>query len=308
MDWNDLRLFLAVARHGSIRGAAQELCVNQSTVNRRMDVLEHDLNLVLFDRTTRGFMLTEQGRAIAAAAAPMQEQSDSVLAQAERLQRNLAGTLKITAPQTVGVILVMPIIEVFRRRHPDVMIHYDASERRFDLNAGEADIAFRAGLNEPDASLVFDLVHVHKWAVYCSPAFAKQHGMPTCTAELRRFPVVALGGAIGSGPLNAWFMSHVDPARISGIASSIPNMASVLHAGLGLGILPMLAGHRESSLIRCFGPIREIESRMWLVTTHEARHTPRVAAFVKTALKWFHDGNGLFLEGTDDPTASQSLK
>lgn len=308
MDWNDLRLFLSVARHGSIRGAATELCVNQSTVNRRMDVLEHDLNLVLFDRTTRGFVLTEQGRAIAAAAEPMQARSDCVLAEAARLQRTLAGTLKITAPLTVGVILVMPIIEVFRRRYPDVMIDYDASEKRFDLHADEADVAFRAGFSEPDSTLAFDLVHIHQWAVYCGPAFAKKHGMPTCTAELRDFPVVTLGGAIGSGPRNAWFMSHVDPARISGLASSIPNMANVLHAGLGVGILPMLTGRQEANLVRCFGPIPEIESKMWIVTTPEARRTPRVAAFVATALQWFRDGNGAILERDDPETAAHSLK
>lgn len=298
MDWNDLKLFLTVARAGSIRAAAMELCVNQSTVNRRMDVLEHDLNLVLFDRSTRGFVLTEQGRAIAGAAAPMHEMAERVRAEAERLRRSLAGTLKITAPQTMGVTYVAPIIEAFRLRHPDVIVEYDGSEGRADLHAGEADVALRAGYVAPDDSFAADLVHEHQWAVYCSQAFADRNGMPSCVDDLGRFAVVRLGGAVGEGPGNVWFMGHVDPARISGAASSVPNMANILHAGLGVGILPMITAKQEPNLRLCFGPVPELATRMWLVTTHEARRVPRVSAFIKVALSWFRDGNAALVDGT----------
>ena len=297
MDWNDLKLFLAVARTGSIRAAAIEQGVNQSTVNRRMDVLEHDLNLVLFDRSTRGFALTEQGRAIADVAAPMEPEAGRVLAEAEKLRRSLRGTLKITAPQTVGVLFVAPIIEAFRSRYPDVLVEYDGSEKRFDLHAGEADVAFRAGFAEPDQSHAFDLVHQHQWGVYCSPAFAQRHGMPACMEDIRRFAVVALSGAIGAGPANEWFMRHVDPSRISGVASSVPNMANILHAGLGIGILPVVSALQEKTFCLCFGPIPELTSQMWLVTTPEARRKPRVAAFVKVALAWFREGGARRIEG-----------
>lgn len=297
MDWNDLKLFLAVARTGSIRGAATELGVNQSTVNRRIDVLEHHLNLVLFDRSTRGFALTEQGRAIADVAAPMETDAARVLTEAEHLRRSLRGTLKITAPQTVGVLFVAPIIEAFRSLYPDVLVEYDGSEKRFDLHAGEADVAFRAGFAEPDPSHAFDLVNQHHWGVYCSPTFAQQHGMPACMEDIRHFAVVALSGSIGGGPANEWFMRHVDPARISGVASSVPNMANILHAGLGVGILPVVSAFQEKTLCMCFGPIPELTSRMWLVTTPEARRKPRVAAFVKVALAWFREGEARRIEG-----------
>lgn len=299
MDWNDLKLFLTVARAGSIRAAATELCVNQSTVNRRMDVLEHDLNLVLFDRSTRGFVLTEQGRAVAGAAAAMHDLAGRVHAEAERLRRSLAGTIKITAPQTMGAMYVAPIIEVFRRLHPDVQVEYDGSERRADLLAGEADVALRAGYVVPDDNYSADLVHEHHWAVYCSPTFADRNGIPACLDDLRRFAVVRLGGAIGDGPGNAWFMRHVDPAKVSGAASSVPNMANILHAGLGIGILPMITARQEHNLRLCFGPVPELTTRMWLVTTREARRNPRVVAFTKVALTWFREGNATMVEAAE---------
>lgn len=301
MDWNDLKLFLAVARLGSIRAAAQELGVNQSTVNRRMDVLEHDLNLVLFDRSTRGFVLTGQGSAIAEAATPMQAQSDRVRVEAERLRRCLTGSLKITAPHSVGVAYVAPIIEAFRTRFPQVLVEYDGSERRFDIAAGEADIAFRYAYAAPDASLASDLVDEQPWGIFCSRSFAERHGKPACLEDLGRFPVVALGGTIGSTPQHEGFMRQVDPARISGVASSVPNMRNVLHSGLGVGVLPYLAAALEENLCLCFGPLPELTSRMWLVTTPEARREPRVAEFLKIAVAWFRN------HAAGEPSARASL-
>lgn len=295
MDWNDLRLFLAVARLGSIRAAAAELGVNQSTVNRRMDVLEHDLNLVLFDRSTRGFVLTAQGSAMAEAAAPMQAQADRVRAEAERLRRTLTGRLKLTAPHSVGVAFIAPIIEAFTARHPQVLVEYDGSERRYDIAAGEADIAFRSTFEAPGPALAFDLLAEQPWGVYCSRNFAARHGKPACLEDLGRFPVVALGGAVGGTPQHESFMRHVDPARISGVAASVPNMRNVLHSGLGVGVLPYLAADLEENLCLCFGPLPELTARMWLVTTHDARREPLVAAFVKIATAWFQTragGNG----------------
>jgi DNA-binding transcriptional LysR family regulator len=289
MDWGDLRLFLAIARLGSVRAAAAELGVNQSTVNRRMDVLEHDLNLTLFDRTTRGFMLTETGAAIAVVAGPMQAQAEAVHTEADRLRRKLTGTLMLTGPQALGVTFAAPVIAEFRRHYPDVMVAYDGSERRLDLLAGEADIAFRAGFTQPEGKLVSDMMLPTDWSVYCSAEFARRSGMPSGLDEVGRFAVVALGGLIGASPANAWFMALVDPDRVTGMANSVPNMAAILHAGLGIGILPCVVGDNESGLMRCFEPVPELRSWVWLTTTPEARRNPRVAAFVKVALKWFRE-------------------
>ena len=291
MDWNDLRLFLAVARLGSIRAAAGELGLNQSTINRRMDVLEHDLRLTLFDRTTRGLALTEAGQAVAAAARPLQAEVAAIGALAARLARQAGGMIKVTAPQTTAVLMIAPLIAEFSRRHPDILVEYDGAEEVLDLHAGEADVAFRAGAVPPDASLHADLVVNHRWAVYCSTARARLKGIPHCVEDLRRFDVVALGGAIGKGPGNLWFMQQVDPRRITGVASSVPNMAHILHAGLGVGILPTLTGDQERGLQRCFDPIPELTTHMWLVTTPEARRVPRVAALVGVALEWFKEFN-----------------
>ena len=292
MDWNDLRLFLAVAQHGSIRAAGEHLGVNQSTVNRRMDVLEHDLKLRLFDRSTRGLALNAAGRAIADAAAPLSGLVTNVLQGADAQRRALTGSIKITAPSTAAIAFVAPIVEIFRAKFPDIRVEYDGSEARLDLHKGEADVALRAGPKPPDDSLHADLIHDHEWALYCSTGYAAQHGVPTCLAELRQFDVVDLAGAIGTRAGHQWMMQFADPARIAGTAQSVPNMRDILYAGLGVGTLPIMTGNRELGLVRCFDPIPELNTQMWLVTTHEARRVPRIAAFVEVALQWYRDGHG----------------
>ena len=292
MDWNDLRLFLAVAERGLIRAAADHLGVNQSTVNRRMDVLEHDLKLRLFERSTRGLALNAAGQAIVCAAAPLENCVTTVMQTADVQRRALTGTVKITAPLTSAIVFVAPIVEVFREKYPDIRVDYDGTEVRLDLHKGEADVALRAGLEPPDASFCADLIHDHEWALYCSTGYAARHGMPASLAELRLFDMVDLVGAIGARPGHQWLMRHADPARISGAAHSVPNMKDILYAGLGVGTLPVMTANLEPGLVRCFAPIPELMTQMWLVTTHEARRVPRIAAFVEVALQWFRDGHG----------------
>ena len=77
-DWNDIRLFLAVAESGSALGAARLLGLNQTTVTRRMDVLERQLGLTLFERRTMGYRLTEDGEVLLAAARPMGELANAI--------------------------------------------------------------------------------------------------------------------------------------------------------------------------------------------------------------------------------------
>ena len=285
MDWNDLKLFLAVARFGSIRAAAEELGLNQSTVNRRLEVLEHALKLQLFDATTRGHVLTAQGQALVDAAAPMQAQAEAVAQTALLMARRMAGTLKITAPQTMFKEHVAPVIAEFHLSHPDVHLNYDGSERLLDLLAGEADIAFRAGDVPPDPRFRADKMQDHLWAIYCSAAYAARRGVPTSVAGLAGHDVVALGGRIGQRPGNQCFMAQLAGAQVTGIAEGVPNMQQILLAGLGVGTLPCITGDAEPDLQRCFAPLPELTTALWLVTTAEQSRDPRVQAFVSLAIK-----------------------
>lgn len=283
MNWDDLKLFLAVARLGSIRAAAQEMGVNQSTVNRRLECLEHALKVTLFDATTRGHVLTAQGQAMVEAATPMQVAADTVVQAAHLASRQMAGSLKITGPQALFQNHIAPILAQFHQSHPGIHLQYDDNERILDLLAGEADIAFRAGWIAPDDRLWSVKWQENPWAIYCSPAYAALRGKPTCITDIYNHDLVHLGGVIGNGPGAQWFMGQLPDIKISGLAESVNSMQKILTAGLGVGMLPKLAGE-TSGLTRCFDLPPEINANVWLVTTHALSRDNRVKAFVALAM------------------------
>lgn len=286
-DWDDIRLFLAVARAGSTRAAAAELGLNQTTVARRMEGLEHALRLRLFERTTRGFALTDQGTALREAAAPMLEAARALERRAEALGRSLRGRIRVTAPEAVFTHLVAPIVAEFRRDHPEVLIDWDSSEGFADLAAGEADLAFRATIAPGDGRLHGVKLSDVAWSAYASRAYAADHGVPASIGELRGHPVVAYAGPIAQRPGDRWFMAHADPSRIGGSSNTVTNVASILRAGVGVGCLPCFHGDREPGLLRCFAPPREMQTAIWLLTTPERARAPQIAAFMRLAVARF---------------------
>ncbi len=90
-EWSDLRIFLAVAREGSTLAASRVLTMNQTTVSRRIEALEHALGLGLFTRTTRGFAQTPQGQALMARMEAVEVAALDVEVEATRLTRDLTG-------------------------------------------------------------------------------------------------------------------------------------------------------------------------------------------------------------------------
>lgn len=281
--WDDVRLFLAVAEAGSTRAAGLALGLDQTTVARRMDGLERTTGLRLFERTTKGFSLTDQGQTFRDAARPMNEAARTLEGRAGELARGLSGTIRLTAPESIMNGIVAPIVAEFRRLHPEVMFDYDASERLVDLAAGEADLAFR-GVNAPSDDRLWGLkLSDCAWAVYGSEGYAKAHGLPRSVEEMRDHAVVAYAGPAGRRPGDVWLMSHVDPARVVGSSNTVTNVIGLLRSGLGLGALPCANGDAEPGLRRCFAPPPEMMTALWLLSTPERARSPRIGAFARFA-------------------------
>lgn len=151
MEWNDIHLFLVVARHGSIGSAARELQLSHPTVARRLRILEDEVGQVLLQRHTTGVVLTDAGEA---ALPVVKEVEGPVLA----MQRKIAGegdhaegTLRIAAFDWFAEYLLPPVLHELTRHYPRIVPQLIIGHRSFSLSRREADIAFRAGpFNEPD--------------------------------------------------------------------------------------------------------------------------------------------------------------
>ncbi len=279
-DWNDLRIFLAIAHSGSALAAAKELNLNQTTVTRRMDALEHALGVGLFFRDARGSHLTPEAEVLLTHARQVEAAVLRVDGEAGRLKRNISGVIRITAPEVIMAMFVGPLTLRFRRQHPEVRFDYISAEHRLDLAKGEADIAFRAGgVLEGDTLISIGLPDVY-WAAYCSHGYAATHAAPNGLAQMAGQRVIGYGPGISQMSVSKIFMAQIDAADIVGTSNSVPNMAGMIKAGLGIGILPCLSGDLFPELQRCFAPLPEMSTAWWIVAAPEAHNLAPVRRFM----------------------------
>jgi DNA-binding transcriptional LysR family regulator len=142
-DWNDLRSFLAIARQGSLQGAARTLGVNHSTVFRRLNALEARLGARLFDRSARGYALTAGGEHMLASAERVE---DEILGLEHRLlggDVRLSGTLRVTTTDTLVHGVLGPHLRAFQTAYPAIELELITGNAFFDLYKREADVALR---------------------------------------------------------------------------------------------------------------------------------------------------------------------
>ena len=196
-DWNDLRIFLAVARNGSALAAAQKLNLNQTTVSRRIDALEHALGICLFLRDTRGSTLTPQGSHLLLHAEAVESAARAFDGEAGRLRRDLSGEICVTAPEVIMAQFIGPLTQNFRTLHPEIRFAYLSAEHHLDLAKGEADVAFRAGSEIVGDTLVRVALPDVIWSAYCSERYRDKSGMPDRVADLRQHSIVTYGSTAG---------------------------------------------------------------------------------------------------------------
>ena len=283
-EWSDLRIFLAVAREGSTLAASRLLNMNQTTVSRRIEALEHALGLGLFIRTTRGFALTPQGQALLHKIEAAEVAALDVAVEATRLTRDLSGSIRVTGPEAMMTHLISPIMLAYRAMHPEVRFENLSAEHRVSLEKGEADIAFRATNGELGGDTLISVrLPSITWGVYCSEDYVQRHGKPTSMNDLKDHAIVAYSGIVATLHFSLAFMSFVADAQVATTSNSIPNMAGAVRAGLGVGLLPIMVGLATPSLVLCFPPPIETDSHWWLMTSPDAYQQPRVRSFMAFA-------------------------
>src|SRR5690348_1433197 len=151
MEWSDLRVFLAIAREGTLGAAARKLGQTQPTMGRRLQALEHAVGHRLFQRTRSGFVLTDEGAAVLPHAERMEEEALALQRQLTGQEKQLDGMLRITSSDWFAEYLLAPVLAEFSGRHPCVVIELLTDSRFFSLSRREADLAFRIQpFDEPD--------------------------------------------------------------------------------------------------------------------------------------------------------------
>ena len=275
MNWDDLRIFIAVARTGRLYKAGQKLRLDHATIARRVASLEKALGAKLIDRSPAGVSLTEDGASLLVHAerveAELQYVSEILGGHVERL----SGPVRVAAPESFGALLLASNLEAFRVRYPDIRIELLSSAQAVSLSKREADIVISPRRPERGRVFVKKLVEL-QMGLYASESYISRRGRPKTLDDLRSHDFVTHidHEAAPSGPNVA--EQVIADAHIVFSGPSDAQLTAVT-MGLGIGLLHHFAGRRDGRLVRLLPQIH-VDREYWALLHADHRRTPRVRA------------------------------
>ena len=276
MDWDNVRVFLAVARAGQFVAAAKRLRLDHATVSRRVAALEAALGARLFDRRTTGARLTSAGERFLAAAEEMESAFLHAQAEISDVDVELAGVVRIGAPDGFSTYYLAPALRDFVERNPAVRIQLAPVPQLTPLARREVDVV--VGLDKPEEGrFVARKLTDYSLGIYASAAYLAERGAPRDVGDLAGHRLI--------GYIEEYaFSSALDYVReLYGGASTLFECASAatqfeaLRAGLGLGVVHDYIARRFPDLARVL-PERRAARAYWLVTHEDTRGLGRVRA------------------------------
>ena len=274
-NWNDLRVFLAVLRAGSLRGAARLLRLNHATVNRRLTGLEAAFGTRLFDRTRAGLVPTQAGEDLLATA----ERVEDELLKAQRdiagRDGHLDGRIKVSLPYAVMKGFLATDLHAFSDRYPGIALDLELTDRFSDLAQLEADVSIRMAHDVTGDAVGRRLMQYAK-TIYAAPDVAERLD-PSSDGGDASPDWLGWPGADGS---NAW--SRGTPFPRLAVRHNLPSHALQLEAakaGMGIAMLPCFLGDPEPGLVRVPGAAPLPDRSIWLLLRAGLRTTARVRAF-----------------------------
>ena len=285
MNWDDVRIFLAVARAGQILGAARRLDLNHATVSRRVAALEKSLGAKLFRRLTTGSELTAEGQRFLIVAERIE--ADMIAARADIAGESdeVSGTVRIGAPDGFGVAFLAPRLGALTERHPQLTIQLVPVPRSFSLSRREADIAITVE-RPTEGRLVAAKLVDYTLGLYAARAYVERNGLPATQGELRRHrlvgyvPDLVISPSLDYGPemLPGW-QAHF------AVSSSLGQVEAV-RAGAGIGILHSFIARAHDDLVPvpAAAPIRRAYWLVYHETVRPLRRVQAVCAFIAAAV------------------------
>lgn len=190
-DLNDTLIFVKVVEHGSFIAAANSLRLPKTTVSRKVQELETRLGAQLLHRTTRKLGLTEAGNIYYEHCQSIARELSEAESAVSQLQGGPRGWLRFTAPYSIGIDKIAPLLGQFHARHPEVRVEMLLSNEPMDLIGSEIDVALRIG-SLPDSNLVARRLGTLSTQVYASPHYIARFGEPLHPDDLQHHRVLAM--------------------------------------------------------------------------------------------------------------------
>lgn len=270
MDWENLRHFLAVARIGTLSGAARALQVDHATVGRRLAALESELQVNLVDRLPRACRLTPLGQQVFQQVQAMEEGAYAIERLLQVARAPLDGKVALSAPPILVAQLLAAHLPEFGRRHPGLQLAISAQGQQVSLARREADVALRLVRPEDPSYVVRRIGRMH-FGLYASGNYLHLH-------RPAEWEFIAFDAQLEEMPQQQWLLALATGRRVVCKLNDISGHLAVARAGAGVAGLPCFLGDADPGLQRLEPDCKPFFRDIWLLVHRDLRRSAPVRA------------------------------
>jgi DNA-binding transcriptional LysR family regulator len=276
MDWDNIRIFLRVARAGQFSAAASQLRIDNGTVGRRITALEKSLGVRLFDRQTTGCVLTGAGDRLYKAAEEVESQLLRAQGDLSQSDLELSGTVRIAAPDGFTTLFLCSRLGRLKAQYPALTVQLVPMSRTFSLSKREADLAITIERPEEGRLSIRKLID-YSLHFYAAKTYLAERGCPQRLEDLQGHCLLTyVQDLIFADQLN--FMPELYGPTYSRLeCSTAVGQLEAVRGGAGIGILHDYAARRDEQL-QIVLPDTVFERSYWIVTHLDMRELSRVRA------------------------------
>jgi len=269
-DWENIRHFLAVARIGTLSGAARSLKVDHATVSRRLSALEEEIKTRLVERLARSCKLTPIGQRVFELAQAMEEDAYAIERFLDASRSPLSGKVTLSAPPVLVANFLAKHLANFRLAHPGVQLSVSAQAQQVSLSRREADIALRLVRPKEGTSVARKLGRM-PFDLYASRDYPHLHN-PSA------WEFIAYDAAFADMPQQRWLMSVARGRPIACEISDINGHLAAAQAGAGVAGLPCFLADTDAKLQRVAYDGERFSRDIWMAVHKDLRRSPHVRA------------------------------
>lgn len=272
MNWDDVKVFLAIARKGTLGAAGRLVGQSQPTMGRRLRALEASLGQVLFQRTPEGLVLTDEGLAVLAHAEHMEADALAFARKLDATGSQLQGMLRVSSSDWFGLHILTPICAELTRRHPLVTVELLTDSRLVSLARREADLATRiVPFDEPDV-IQRRLMHI-PYALFSAIEGEEPGDKPV--------RLVTMDARFSEMPDALWLRTTFPGGRIVFRSNNRHVQAAACAAGVGFAVLPAPLGDSHPGLKRVKQHPSPPGRDVWMGYHRDLRQLPRLRALLE---------------------------
>jgi len=276
-DWNDLRYFLELSRQGKLVRAAARLHVDHTTVSRRIGALEKQLDVRLFDKSPRGYQLTDAGLRLLPMAEKIEAQSLDLYQDISGKDARLSGTVRVATPEALGSQVIAKHVTGFRKEHPDIEIELVAETRRMSLSKREADISINLARPESGRLISWKLCD-YRLQLYGARAYLDKNPPIHSQDDLAKQHFVSYIDDLIEMPELRFFENTIKNAHVVFRSTNVSAQFNAILGGIGLGMVHCFMAQGEDRLVAVLPEQISVERTYWLLVHEDLRHVARVDA------------------------------